>query len=73
MHVDSNTLVTKRDKSRLDSPLTAATHGAQWSRLMSFTILVVATALMGLVAEVLVNSVEPILTASGISEVCRSL
>jgi Ca2+/H+ antiporter len=37
---------------------------------MSFTILLLATALMGLVAEVLVNSVEPILTASGISEVC---
>ena len=44
-------------------------YAAEWSRLKAFIILLVATVLMSLVAEVIVDNIQSILGSSGVSEV----
>ncbi|XP_065835575.1 uncharacterized protein [Oscarella lobularis] len=43
-------------------------YAAEWSRLKAFIILLVATVLMSLVAEVIVDNIQSILGSSGVSE-----
>eukprot|EP00051_Salpingoeca_urceolata_P017462 m.237849 g.237849 ORF g.237849 m.237849 type:complete len:857 (+) comp18961_c1_seq1:198-2768(+) len=46
-----------------------ASHGAVWSRRLSSVILLVATVLMGAVAESLVDTIQDVISSLGVSEI----
>jgi Ca2+:H+ antiporter len=48
-------------------------HGPIWSKLKSISILLVSTVLLALVAELVVNNVEPLIEAWGVSEAAVGL